>query len=93
MGGLLPDAVAWAAARVGAVVADPVTSASTSLGRWLNGALYAGLVTLFATRWGGAAPVQVAIAAALLSSLAAPLLDEAALAFWIARRRRRHGRT
>lgn len=75
------------------LVADPVTSASTSLGRWLNGALFAGLVVLFASTWTNAAPVQIAVAAALLSSLAAPLLDELALSIWVAHRRRRHGRT
>ena len=74
------------------LVADPVTSAATTLGRWLNGALYAGLIILFATGWSGAAPVQIAVAAALLTSLATPLLDEIALALWIAQRRRRHGR-
>lgn len=74
------------------LVADPVTSPATALGRWLGGALYAGLVTLFAAGWAGAAPVQLAVAAALLTSLAAPLLDEAALALWVAARRRRHGR-
>ena len=74
------------------LVIDPVTSASTELGRWLNGALYGGLVTLFAAGWDGAAPVQIAVAAALLASLSAPALDEVGLAFWLARRRRRHGR-
>ena len=74
------------------LVADPVTSASTTLGRWLNGLLYGGLVILFVTGWGGAAPVQIAISAALLTSLATPLLDEIAVALWIAQRRRRHGR-
>lgn len=74
------------------LVADPVISAGTALGRWLYGGLYAGLVILFATGWTGAAPVQIAVAAALLASLAAPLLDEIALALWITQRRRRHGR-
>ncbi len=92
--GLLPEAV-WPAAGIVLVllVADPVTSATTGPGRWANGLLYAGLVALFATHWAGAAPVQAAVAAALLTSLAAPLLDEAALSLWIAQRRRRHGRT
>ncbi len=75
------------------VVADPVTSAITLPGRWINGGLYAALLTLFATGWAGAAPLQIAVAAALLTSLAAPLLDEAVLALWVAQRRRRHGRT
>ncbi|MBO6602822.1 RnfABCDGE type electron transport complex subunit D [Rhodophyticola porphyridii] len=92
--GLLPEQVLLAAGIVLVLlVADPVTSAATTLGRWINGALYAGLVTFFAIGWAGAAPVQIAVAAALLTSLAAPLLDEAALALWVAQRRRRHGRT
>jgi Na+-transporting NADH:ubiquinone oxidoreductase subunit B len=74
------------------LVADPVTSAATTLGRWLNGAAYGGLVILFATGWTGAAPVQIAVAAGLLASLAAPLLDEIAVNLWILQRRRRHGR-
>ncbi|SIN77007.1 RnfABCDGE type electron transport complex subunit D [Vannielia litorea] len=73
------------------LVADPVTSATTPLGRWLNGGLYALMLTLFASHWAGAAPVQIAVSAALFAALAAPLLDEAAIALWRARRRRRHG--
>ena len=68
-----------------------VASASTRLGGWLNGALYGALVVLFATGWQGAAPMHVAVSAALLASLAAPLLDETAIALWTARRRKRHG--
>ena len=74
------------------LVADPVTCAATTLGRWLNGVFYGGLVVMFATGWAGAAPVQIAVAAALLASLAAPLLDEIAVNLWIVQRRRRHGR-
>lgn len=92
--GLLSDPVLFAAGIVLVLlVADPVASAATTVGRWINGALYGCLVILFATYWTGAAPVQMAVSAALLASLAAPLLDEVALALWIARRRRRHGRT
>lgn len=92
--GMLAHADLFAAGIVLALlVADPVTSAATSLGRWFEGALYAALVILFANGWAGAAPVQIAVAAALLTSLAAPLLDEAALALWVVKRRRRHGRT
>ncbi|SHG89025.1 RnfABCDGE type electron transport complex subunit D [Marivita hallyeonensis] len=92
--GLLPqDALLVSGIVLVLLVADPVTSAATHLGRWINGALYASLVVLFATNWTGAAPVQIAVAAALLSSLAAPLLDEKVLALWIYQRRRRHGRT
>ena len=91
--GLLPlDALPTAGIVLVLLVADPVTSATMALGRWLNGALYAALITMFAAGWYGAAPVQYAVAAALLTSLAAPLLDEIALALWYAKRRRRHGR-
>ncbi len=73
------------------LVTDPVTSASTRLGGWLNGGLYGALIVLFAMGWQGAAPAQIAVSAAFLASLAAPLLDEAALALWAESRRRRHG--
>ncbi len=73
------------------LVCDPVASAATRPGRWLNGLLYGGLVVLFATGWTAAAPAQVAVSAALFASLAAPLLDEIAIALWVAARRRRHG--
>lgn len=73
------------------LVTDPVASASTRLGGWLNGALYGALIVLFAVGWQGAAAAQIAVSAALLTSLAAPLLDEIAIALWTARRRRRHG--
>ncbi|SFD26977.1 RnfABCDGE type electron transport complex subunit D [Tropicimonas isoalkanivorans] len=83
----------WTAVAVGLVllVCDPVASASTQLGRWLNGALFGALVALFVAHWTEAAPVQIVVSAALIASLAAPLLDEAAIALWLARRRRRLG--
>lgn len=74
-----------------ALVAEPVSAAVTSLGRWLNGALYAGLALIFAAVWQDAAPVQLAVSAALLASLSAPVLDEIALAIWLSRRRKRLG--
>lgn len=73
------------------LVCDPVTSAATQIGRWFYGALFGGLVVMFAVYWDGAAPIQIAVAAALLASLAAPLLDEIAIAAWLSRRRRRLG--
>lgn len=92
--GLLPLATVQTAGMVLVLlVADPATSGTTPLGRRLNGLLYAGLVVLFATGWTGAADVQLCIAAALLTALAVPLLDEAALALWYAQRRRRHVRS
>ena len=92
--GLLPEPVLFAAGIcLVLLVADPVTSAATTMGRWIGGASFGALVILFATGWAGAAPVQIAVAAALLTSLAAPLVDELALAIWVGRRRRQHGRT
>jgi Na+-transporting NADH:ubiquinone oxidoreductase subunit B len=73
------------------LVADPVAGPHTRGGAWAAGALYAALATWFHLAWGGAAAVQSAVSAALLASLAAPLLDELAVAAWIARRRRRLG--
>lgn len=70
------------------LVCDPVTSAATSLGRWLNGLLYGVLVLVLAAGWQGAAVIQVAVSAALLASLATPLLDEIAMRLWLARRKR-----
>lgn len=84
-------AVPWVAAGAVLVllVADPVASAATGPGRWLYGLLYGALVALFAAQW-AAAPVQMAVSAALFASLAAPLLDEIAIALWLAKRRK-HG--
>ncbi|MGR3362569.1 MAG: RnfABCDGE type electron transport complex subunit D [Maritimibacter harenae] len=70
---------------------DPVTSAATQLGRWAQGLLYGGLIALFLSLWTGAATVQLALSAALIANLTAPLLDELALLAWHARRRRRLG--
>lgn len=71
-------------------VCDPATAASTALGRWLHGGLFGALIALFAATW-DTAPAQIAVSAALLASLAAPLLDEIAIAIWRAVRRHRHG--
>lgn len=83
----------WPAAAIVLVllVGDPVASASTPFGHWLSGILYAALVALFHATWTGAAAAQMAVSAALLVSLAAPLIDEAAVTIWLARRRRRLG--
>ena len=93
LGVLSPISVEAAGLVLVLLVCDPVSSASTRIGGWMNGALYAGFVVLFDAYWAGAAPIQVAVAAAFLAALTAPLLDEAAIAIWIARRRKRHGRT
>ena len=73
------------------LVSDPVAGPSTRPGRWLAGALYALLAGCFATYWTGGNPVQIAVSVALLTSLAAPLLDEIALTMWRAGRRKRLG--
>lgn len=92
--GMLPEPALLAGGVVLALlVADPVTSPATMLGRWIGGAFFVLLLVFFAAGWTGAAPVQIAVAAALLASLAAPLFDEIAIALWVALRRRRHGRT
>lgn len=87
----LADVVPMAGIVLALLVADPVASSSTRFGAWMNGALYGALVVLFASGWQGAAAAQIAVSAALLASLAAPLLDEVAIALWRARRRKRHG--
>jgi len=73
------------------LVSDPVTSASTHLGGLLYGLAYGGLVILFSNYWLEAAPMQLCISAALLTTLAAPLFDETAISVWLAQRKRRHG--
>lgn len=72
------------------LVCDPAISASTPIGRWLYGALYGALIALFAALW-ETAQVQIAVSAALLVSLSAPLIDEIAIAIWCAIRRYRLG--
>ncbi len=91
VGAPIPEKMAIYGVVLILLVADPVTSAATALGRWLNGALFATLALMFAAQWTGAHPVQVAVSAALLTSLAAPLLDEIAIALWLTLRRRRLG--
>jgi Na+-transporting NADH:ubiquinone oxidoreductase subunit B len=71
-------------------VCDPATAPTMPLARWLHGVLFGGMIALFAATW-DASHIQIATSAALLSSLAAPLLDEIATAVWLAFRRYRHG--
>lgn len=87
---LEPEMPVLTAAAVALVllVCDPIASAATALGRWLYGALYGALIVLFAFGWSGAAPVQIAVSAAMLACLAAPLLDEIAIGLWLQRRKR-----
>lgn len=92
-GGLDPALLPGAGVVLVLLVADPATSAVTAAGRWLQGVAFALLVVLFANGWTGAATVELAVAAALLASLAASLFDDIALSLWQAERRRRHGRS
>ncbi len=71
-------------------VCDPTTAPTMALARWLHGALFGGLVALFWASW-DTSPVQIAVSAALLTSLGAPLLEEIATSAWLAFRRYRHG--
>lgn len=84
----LPEVLPVAWIGLVLLVCDPVASPATRPARWLGGALYAALILLFATGWQGGAPVQITVSAALLAALAAPILDEAAIAIWRARRQR-----
>ena len=61
LAGVLPESMLFAAGIVLVLlVADPVTSAATVLGRFAGGALFGALVVLFTVQWTGAAPVQIA---------------------------------
>lgn len=85
------DAIPIAGIVLVLLVSDPVASATTRLGRVMNGACYTGLFVMFHIGWTGTSSVQIAVAAALLASLAAPLFDEIAITIWLVKRRRRHG--
>lgn len=91
-------AVAWLTATAGALLpalgplvfaavflaADPVASAATAPGRWINGALAGGLAALFLAS--GMEPPRAAVFAALLAAIFAPLADAAAIAAFHRRR-------
>lgn len=70
------------------LVADPVASATTTLGRWLHGLMAGALTSLLAT---GAAIPNAAIYAALIAALFTPLVDQIVLAAARYRRRSSHG--
>lgn len=71
-------------------VCDPVSSASTNSGRWFYGALFGVLAIVLAGSSGGLSSSSV-IFAALLASVLAPLIDQAAIFANVLRRRRRYG--
>ena len=67
---------------------DPVASACTNPGRWIQGFLIAALVVLIRV----ANPIHpdAVIPALLLASILAPLIDHAVIAWNIRQRARRH---
>ena len=67
---------------------DPVASACTNPGRWIQGLLIAALVILI--RVANPTHPDAVIPAMLLASLLAPLIDHAVIALDIRRRARRH---
>ncbi|MCU9847544.1 RnfABCDGE type electron transport complex subunit D [Defluviimonas sp. WL0024] len=70
------------------LLADPVAAAATQAGRWIHGLTAGGLVVLLADM----GPVNALVFAALLASLAAPLVDHLVIRALARRRdgRRRH---
>ncbi len=71
------------------LLGDPVAAAATPAGRWLHGALGGGLAALLVAS--ASAVPQAAVFAALLASIAAPLIDQGVIAAAKHRRSRRHG--
>lgn len=69
---------------------DPVSSASTNSGRWFYGALFGALAVALAGGAGSPSAKSV-VFAALLGSVLAPLIDQAAVYVNAYRRRRRNG--
>jgi Na+-transporting NADH:ubiquinone oxidoreductase subunit B len=70
------------------IACDPVASASTNPGRWIQGFLIAGLVVLI--RVANSTHPDAVIPVLLLVSLLAPLIDHAVIAWNIHQRARRH---
>ncbi|WP_297112962.1 RnfABCDGE type electron transport complex subunit D [uncultured Devosia sp.] len=73
------------------LIGDPVTSASTRMGRLAYGALAGALVAIFGWADAGIGAPQAVVFAALLASLFAPLLDAAAIAVATRKWRGGHG--
>jgi Na+-transporting NADH:ubiquinone oxidoreductase subunit B len=73
------------------LIGDPVAAASTNLGRWFYGVLAGLLIVVFDTVAGAAVAPAAIVFASLLASLFAPLIDHAAVAVIIRRRRQAHG--
>lgn len=90
-GQIVEPTTAATALSVGAVflIADPTAASTTMLGRWVYGVLAGALVVVFSP--GEVAPEAV-VAAALLASVFAPLIDHGTILLdWRKRRVHRHG--
>ncbi len=70
---------------------DPVSSASTNAGRWVNGLLVGGLIWFFAPAGDLAAGPVPFVQAILLGSIFAPLIDAVAVLANVRKRRARRG--
>lgn len=71
------------------LIADPTASSATNLGRIVQGGLAAILVTVFSPETVGTVSTEALVFAALLASLAAPLIDQGAMAVNVWQRRAR----
>lgn len=71
------------------LVADPVASAATPLGRWIYGALAGALAAVLLA--GPADAAKAVVFGALLAQIFAPLIDQGVIALAQARRKARHG--
>lgn len=73
------------------LIADPNASSVTGVGRLAQGVLAAMLVAVFSPALGTGVSAHALVFAALLASLAAPLIDQGAMALNTWQRRARHG--
>ena len=73
------------------LVGDAVCAAATRAGRWMYGVLAGALLVLLSPTPGQGISVDSVVFAALLASVFAPLIDQAAIAFNIWRQRHRYG--
>lgn len=73
------------------LVCDPVSAASTNVGRWVYGVLAGGLAVILAGPGGDAGTIAAIVFATLLAGIFAPLIDRVVIIININRRRRRNG--
>lgn len=86
----IEPAILATALSLGAVymIADPTAASATPLGRWVYGILAGALVVIFSP--GGMITQEAVVAAALLASVFAPLIDHGAVLLHIRKRRSHH---